>query len=445
MPSTPTISKAILAKDVTGTLNYIYPKTSADIVKYGSDSTVEDEIQTLIAAKMDIDDYDATKTQHLLNVANTAKNTSDLQDIHTYITRDTSDYGAMQRLVYAGFAEDAYPLGKTIAVTHSVFGELIFEPVAYDYLFKETSPGNHSMTIMMRTATTIALQFNAPEILYKPASSMAPGTYSFTIPDYDSAHGGNATYKFTTTVTVPAGGCVCFTWPKDTAVTNSASFIQTFSTQTSTTQLEKVYLTAGTSADGTYLGTADGSGDLNHIHRVRYGSNNYAQSAIDQLLNSSAAAGSVWSPAHDFDRPPAWVSNRAGFIAGLPTKFKDIIETVSIKCKTNSVFETSPYTIDDNYNISRKFYLASIAELYGANIDAVQGVDPDGTILDTYEDSASVFKTKFDINGTARAYWLRSPVPNSASSVRYCKTNGSYDTAEPNGSNYLVVLATVCG
>ena len=41
------ISKAVLAKEVDGVINYIYPKTTADMVEYDASQSVEEKIQTL--------------------------------------------------------------------------------------------------------------------------------------------------------------------------------------------------------------------------------------------------------------------------------------------------------------------------------------------------------------------------------------------------------------
>jgi len=389
------------------------------------------------------------KTQVNTNKTNIQKNADDIEDIYTYISRTSGDYATMQRLVYSGFAQDAYPWGTIIVVPHAVYGDLIFEPVAYDYLFKETDPGSHSMTIMMRNATSQGVQFDAPEAMYCPATTMAAGTYCFTIPNYDASYGGNASYKFTLTQAVPAGGCVVFNWPYNVQVESSSSYIETYDTLSSTTRMERVTLTKVTDVtdpeSGTFLGTCDGTGDMNHIQRIRYGSNCYAQSAIDQLLNSDAEAGSVWSPTHAFDRPPSWVATSAGFIAGLPSDFVAVVETVKIKNRTNSVWEMTPYTIKSNYYLNRKFYLPSTAEIFGPSTDAVSGVEPDGTQFPIYNGITNNMRIKYDNNGTAKYWWFRSPNPSHAHYVRSCNPSGAVNGTIAFHSIPLVVACTICG
>lgn len=44
-----TISKVTLAKEVDGVVDYIYPKTSSDVVEYDSSATVKDKLDYIIA------------------------------------------------------------------------------------------------------------------------------------------------------------------------------------------------------------------------------------------------------------------------------------------------------------------------------------------------------------------------------------------------------------
>ena len=83
------------------------------------------------------------------------------------------------------------------------------------------------------------------------------------------------------------------------------------------------------------LGTADGkTTNMNHSHRIRYGSNNWVESAMRQYLNSDKAAGSVWTPQTKFDRPPSWNANTAGFMNGLDADFLAVIgKTTKVTCR----------------------------------------------------------------------------------------------------------------
>lgn len=57
------INKATLAKEVSGVVEYIYPKTDADIVEYSSDVSVREKIDTLESSvTKSISDLETTAT-----------------------------------------------------------------------------------------------------------------------------------------------------------------------------------------------------------------------------------------------------------------------------------------------------------------------------------------------------------------------------------------------
>ena len=67
-----------------------------------------------------------------------------------------------------------------------------------------------------------------------------------------------------------------------------------------------------------------------------YGSNNYKESAIRQLINSDKAAGSVWTPQTNYDRPPNWNTSKAGFLNGLEADFLSAIgktKKKTVRCR----------------------------------------------------------------------------------------------------------------
>lgn len=193
------------------------------------------------------------------------------------------------------------------------------------------------------------------------------------------------------------------------------------------------------------LGTADGAGVLNHAHRIRYGSNNYAQSAARQWLNSSAAAGSVWAPQTKFDRPPSWVTTYNGFMHGLPSDFLAVVQAASIPCRTNGIHETNSldgtaYTTNQVYTLSDKFFLLSRPEIWGT-WDSTSYKD--GELLDYYDGLTDTERKKYDENGSVRVVWLRSPHPSTAGNVRIVRTDGSVHSDTANGSNGVAAACII--
>ena len=265
------------------------------------------------------------------------------------------------------------------------------------------------------------VQFDAPEALYYAASGLAAGTYHFNWNDGSGMSVGD--YQFTLASAVPSGG----------QITISAYFqtITTYSTVGGTTAIESnVQLSQGT--DGTDLGTT-GSGNLNHVHRILWGNNNYAQSAARQLINSTEAAGDVWTPVSRFDRAPSWLTSLEGFAHPLDPEFLAVVETAAIPCRTSDVYEAASldgtqFAVSSTYTLYDKFFLLSMPEISGSydnsNIK-------DGVLLDYYRGLSNAERIHRDKNGSARNCFVRSPYPGRAVGVRCLSSNGgmNYDGA----------------
>ena len=200
-----------------------------------------------------------------------------------------------------------------------------FTEILWDVVEHKTVDGEHRMVLLMHNCW-YNRPFDAIEALYYAENGLAAGTYHFTIQNYDATYGGNKTYQFTLAQDVPAGGHILLDWPYNQQLLGRS--VKTFSGKTSTTQIEAAVLSEG--AGGTDLGTTDGnSTNLNHIHRARYGSNNYKESAIRQWLNSGAAAGGWWASQTIFDLRSAY-AGEAGFLHGMDSDFLDVVQESTV-------------------------------------------------------------------------------------------------------------------
>lgn len=350
----------------------------------------------------------------------------------TALEPSITNWERVQLIVRAGLAPRYFPVGYEF-ITHGSTEDtdITWRVVGHDTIKAADEALTHSMVLETKyvysnsTGSYISMQFDAPETLYYAETGLEVGTYNFTLlANYDINYGGGKTYSFTLTQPVPAGGVIMFPWGYNQQA--SEVKISTYATQADTAAIETVPVTEG--SEGTSLGTADGKTEnMNHTHRIRYGSNNYAQSAIKQWLNSKEAAGSVWAPQTVFDRPPNWASNRTGFLAGLPEDFLSVVQAANVPCRTNSIFEVdsldgTEFAINQIYNLEEKFFLLSRPEIYGTwdNSDY-----KDGEQLDFYKGLTDAERIKYDPSGSARSCWLRSPYPGNASYVRFVHTSGA--------------------
>ena len=283
-----------------------------------------------------------------------------------------------------------------------------------------------SMTLQLHDQFPTAMQFDAPEAFYYCETELPAGTYHFVIDStYDSTYNNYSSYQFTLTQAVPAGGQLTFPWGSN--VNASTIKVNSFASATSTTPIEQVAVTQGTGGQG--LGTLTTAGDfannLNSIQRVRYGSNNYKESAIRQWLNSDKAKGNVWTPQTKFDRPPSWAATADGFMYGMDADFLAVIGKTHIIVARNTVCDGGGYDEMDDY-----FFLLSRREVYMGN--EVSGVI-EGEPYPYYSDYSdlSAAGTGADSNrikyrgGTAQYWWNRTPYAGSGSHVRSVHPTGA--------------------
>ena len=344
---------------------------------------------------------------------------------------EITSWKAIAQAVKLGLGAKLFPVGYEFTTEDTETETAIVWVVrAHDHHTAASGKLKHSMTLETKyvystsSGTQKGFQFDATEALYYASEWLAAGTYNFTLlSGYDTPYGGGKTISFTLANAVPVGGVIMFPWGYQKQALDTK--ISTYASNAATEAIESVAVTEG--ASGTSLGTADGNTEnMNHTHRIRYGSDNYAQSATRQWLNSSAAAGSVWTPSNIFDRPPSWAATYSGFMKGLPADFLAVVQPAAVVCRTNSIFEVNSldgtaFAINQVYSLSDKFFLLSRPEIYGSWDSASY---KDGELLEYYEGLTDVERIKRDAAGSARYCWLRSPNPGTAYGERSVSTSG---------------------
>lgn len=148
--------------------------------------------------------------------------------------------------------------------------------------------------------------------------------------------------------------------------------------------------------------------------RASNGNNRWKASNIAQWLNSSAAANAWYSAAHAYDAAPTY-ANVAGFMAGLPSFFTDVLADVKV---------TTPLaTIDGggNEETVNKFFLPSYSQIMGRN-------DTVGVRFTKYvNNTTAANRIKYDATSTAVLWFLRdiATVDNSRN-LHYIAADGVY-------------------
>lgn len=354
-----------------------------------------------------------------------------------------SSWSEFRDLVRSGDAPALYPVGTKL---YENWGDktsnawiVVDYPTGEDYLDSNLAQQGYTNRVMLMEEKLNYLRvFDAIEAWLYVETAIPVGTYRFTIPNYDTIHGGNMTYIFTSTADVPVGSQLTLTWAYNTEPTK----VQGYSSSTSTTALFDVTIAKwdGTTAC-TDLGTiklaqndADSTyGKLNHIHRARYGSNNYHQSGLRQWLNADATANNWWTPTNIFDRP---YDNRstAGRLNTLNSSMKAVLATPTVNCITNNLFEYpsldgTTFSLQTAYTVKDKLFLVTHTE---TNLSSTPNVD---SVLDYYTNAQNADRIKYrKDNRTAYYWWLRTPTPTNAYTVRYVNTSGALDSNYARGT-----------
>lgn len=338
----------------------------------------------------------------------------------------------IKNAVRLGLGEKLFPVGYEFTTLDTDTKQNIIWVVrTHDYHIAANNKLTHTMTLEAKNVYSLssgaqkAVQYDATEAFYYAEQELAAGTYNITIANqaWYTADNGK-TFQFTLATAVPAGGQLVFAMTYNATLEGKS--VKSYANKTTTTALETVTLTEG--SEGTSLGTTNGSSpNVNHMHRAIFGSNNYAQSAVRQWLNSGAAAGSAWAPTNVFDRPASWATSYNGFMHGLPADFLAVVQPAVLACRTNSLFEVesldgTAFAINQLYNLKvDKFFLLSRPEIFG---DWDSASYKDGTQLEYYNGLTATERIKRDAAGTARNAWLRSPNPSNVNSARLDNSSG---------------------
>ena len=351
---------------------------------------------------------------------------TDRDGVETEVHIDTltaiSTWNDVRNAVRLGLGAQLFPPGYEFEVACPNRNYTVpFVVRGHDTILAKNNKLTHTMILECKHvyghngAAFSGVQFDAPEALYYAENGLTAGTYHFNWNDSNGLSVGD--YQFTLASGIPPRGQI--------TVNVNAQTVTTYASVGAATAIESnVQLSQGTG--GTDLGTT-GSGNLNHVSRILWGSNNYAQSAARQLINSVEAEGSVWAPASKFDRPPSWVNNYEGFAHALDPDFLAAVETAAVPCRTNNVFEVASldgtqFSTESTYTLYDKFFLLSRPEISG---DWDSASVKDGVQLEYYVGLSNAERIHRDKDGSARHCFLRSPDKGSAYYVRYLSSNGN--------------------
>ena len=220
----------------------------------------------------------------------------------------------------------------------------------------ETLPG---MWLQTHYTMPFGVQFSHQRAFLACPDGLSAGTYHF---DFEKDWGNNVkkgiSYQFTLTKAVEAGGRLagCYGAP-DT----SPSSWKVYSYGANGIALnETVAVTVG--SDGTNLGTIPydrRSGNLNSTQEMAYGWNRWKTSALRQYLNSNKTKGNWWTAQDAWDIAPDQLTQKDGFLCGMPEDMLASLKKVKVSTFANTVNDEGVEDITYDYVI-----LPSMEQVY---------------------------------------------------------------------------------
>ncbi len=227
-------------------------------------------------------------------------------------------------------------------------------------------------------AHAIGVQFSHQRAFLACPDGLAPGTYYFTIETKWGDRGyvlAGDVVAFTITQPVPVGGKVsgCYGAPDNA---KSTWKIYTHSADGKEV-IETVTPTFGVPNSGTSLGTLKHNtrnGNLNSAQEMAYGWNRWKTSALRQYLNSDKGVGEWWTAQDEWDIAPDQLTQKAGFLSGLPEKLVNLMKTTKITTYANTVQDGGE--ADITYD---KVFIPSLEEIH-----VVPQISGEGTVHEYY-------------------------------------------------------------
>lgn len=348
-----------------------------------------------------------------------------------------------QKIVRAGMASKIFSIGDQLTCQRGN-DTLVWDVIGIDHDTPADPQFTHSMTLQLHDCFSTLLQFDASEAFYYAENGLAAGTYHFAIDStYEAAYNDLTSYQFTLTQAVPAGGQLTLLWASNSAASGAKVF--SFASDSSAAVIEQLSLIEG--SDGTDLGTLTVAGDfmnnLNSIQRVRFGNNNYKESAIRQWINSDKTAGSVWSAQNNFDRPPSWAANTAGFLNGMDADFLAVIGNTTKVSARNAITDGGSYD-----TLTDKFFLPSTSEIYMGNETSNVNEGEPYRYYSDYSDLPAAGATADSNrikqrNGVAQIWFSRTPIYNAGSILRGVTETGARTGYSAYGSYGIVPACNI--
>ena len=281
-------------------------------------------------------------------------------------------------------------------------------------------------------AHAIGVQFSHQRAFLACPEGLAPGTYYFTIESKWGDKGyvlAGDVVAFTTTQAVPEGGKIsgCYGAPDNA---KSTWKIYTHSADGKEV-IETLMPSFGVPEGGTNLGMQKYSvrnGNLNSTQEMAYGWNRWKTSALRQYLNSDKGVGEWWTAQDEWDIAPDQLTQKAGFLSGIPAEMLNVMKTTKIVTYTNTVQDGGE--ADVTYD---KVFVPSLEEMHikpqisgeGETHEYYLRKSGSATPLEWYKTYPNMIGYALENHSSPQNVRLRSANRGNADDTWYVNSSGS--------------------
>lgn len=358
-----------------------------------------------------------------------------------------SDWAQLSGLSRNGYLKELFDFGDQIKETwtdtaiNQVY-EFPWQITHFDTAELEDGETLQGTFLEAHYTVPFGVQFSNRAFLRCP-EGLEAGTYHLKLEkDWGDNAKADTYWQFTLTKPVPAGGSVAgFTRMPDTA---TSTWKATSYAADGITTIETVAITSG--SDGTDLGTMQfttRNGNLNSMQESGYGWNRWKYSAARQWLNSDQPKNKWWKKQDDWDIAPSQLSQKDGFLCGLPADMIAVLKPVKVITLANTVSDGG--VTDITYD---KVFLASFAEM-NININVEEGTPHEywqrrtnsKTKLEPWKQYPCMIRYSAANHTSPQFVFSRSAYRGNASNVMHVYTDGGvYNTGAWNSNTYAPLV-----
>lgn len=375
--------------------------------------------------------------------------------------------GATVELANYGITPTGTPATDDAIVVHVSANYVIFETLGIGNDVPVNPNLDNSISFLTRDVQTYgSIARCAPQALVSVQTAITSGTKAYVVGNhccYDGTTKQDGNFGFEAPGDIPAGAKLRHStlgqYQSDSTNYTKAAILAGKWTIYAA-DYSVLYENVVTIEDdtGTLLGTVttsdpqyleNGAAHVNFTQRNSYGSNRAAHAAHNKWLNSDAAGAasgaiaSWWTPSDEFDMPIK--STLPGWLHGFDPEFRACLA---------KVWKRTAKSIADGYgyeDTQELVWVPSMTEMgFGSNNNSIVETSPKGSGGDPnwtgayplYDGATNADRIKYQ-GSTARYWFLRSPSPSFASSVRRVYAGGSLDSYNASGTSGAVAGLTL--